>query len=498
MIVKELLAAVPHRLIKGHEEGIAGGICMNTKKVKAGDVYICIRGARFDAHDMMEEIAAADPSVIVVSEEWASTHDAAAIDANIVAVQDSRAAKAQIAAAWYGHPADQMTVIGITGSKGKTTTAHMIASILQEAGYETGTIGTNGAIIKGQVNELSNTTPDSEEMQMYLAEMVKAGCTHAVIECSSQGLMQHRCDAIDFRYGIFTNIERGDHVGPNEHKSFEEYLFCKGLLLKKSRTAVVNRDNEHVDALLADIDTPVIFYGHEHEGEEPDYRMSPAEHVKIGTEPGIRFKVSGRMQGEFFVNLPGDFNADNALAAIAVCHELGVGDDAIRDALSHVSIRGRLEMVYRTPELSICVDFAHNGYSTRNLLVALREYDPKRLICIFGADGNRAYTRRTLMGEASGRLADLSIITSGHNRWETFEEILKGIKEGIDPTGGKYIVEPNRQKAIRDAIENAQDGDLITIIGLGHESYQEEGGVKYPYSDRDYVLQVLKECGRIQ
>ena len=497
MTVKELLAAVPHRLLKGNEEREAGGICMNTNVMKAGDVYICIRGARFDAHDMISEIAETDPAMIMVSEEWAAEHDISGVDANIAAVEDSRAAKAQIAAAWYGHPADRMTVIGITGSKGKTTTAHMIASILQEAGHETGTIGTNGAIIKGQVHELPNTTPDSEDIQKYLAEMVKAGCTHAVIECSSQGLMQHRCDAIDFRYGIFTNIERGDHVGPNEHKSFEEYLFCKGLLLKKSRMAVVNRDNQYVDALLSDIDTPVIFYGHEKEGVRPDYYMTPAEHVKAGSEPGIRFTVGGRVNGEFFVNLPGDFNADNALAAIAVCHELGIEDEVIRDALSHVSIKGRLEMVYRTPQLSICVDFAHNGYSTRNLLVALREYDPKRLICIFGADGNRAYSRRTLMGEASGRLADLSIITSGHNRWETFDEILKGIKEGIDPTGGKYIVEPNRQKAIRDAIENAQDGDLITIIGLGHESYQEEGGVKYPYSDRDYVLQVLKECGRI-
>ena len=497
MTVKELLARVPHRLLQGSETREAGGICMNTNNVKAGDVYICIRGARFDAHDKITEIAAADPAVIVVSEEWAAEHDVSAIDANIVSAADPRAAKAQIAAAWYGHPADKMTVIGITGSKGKTTTAHMIASILQEAGYETGTIGTNGAIIKGKVNELANTTPDSEDMQMYLAEMVKAGCTHAVIECSSQGLMMHRCDAIPFRFGIFTNIERGDHVGPNEHTSFENYLYCKGLLLKNSRTAVVNRDNEHVDALLADIDTPVIFYGHEKDGVTLDYSMKPTEHVKVGTEPGIRFTVGGRVSGDFFVNLPGDFNADNALAAIVVCHELGIEDDVIREALSHISIRGRLEMVYRTPELSVCVDFAHNGYSTRNLLVALREYDPKRLICIFGADGNRAYTRRTLMGEASGRLADLSIITSGHNRWETFEEILKGIKEGIDPTGGKYIVEPNRQKAIRDAIENAQDGDLITIIGLGHESYQEEGGVKYPYSDRDYVLQVLKECGRI-
>ena len=497
MTVRELLARVPHCLLKGDTDREVTGICMKTSDVKAGDAYICIKGARFDAHDKVAEIAAADPAVIVVSEEWAASHDVSAYDTAIVAVQSTRAAKAQIAAAWYGHPADQMTVIGITGSKGKTTTAHMIASILQEAGFETGTIGTNGAIIKGKVNELVNTTPDSEEMQMYLAEMVKAGCTHAVVECSSQGLMQHRCDAIDFKYGIFTNIERGDHVGPNEHTSFENYLFCKGLLLKHSRTAVVNRDNAHVDALLSDVDTPVIFYGHEKNDRKPDYCMEPAEHIKLGTQPGIRFTVSGPVSGEFCVNMPGDFNADNALAAIVVCHELGISDEVIRDALTHISIRGRLEMVYRTPELSICVDFAHNGYSTRNLLIALREYEPKRLICIFGADGNRAYTRRTLMGEASGQLADLSIITSGHNRWETFEEILKGIKEGIDPTGGKYIVEPNRQKAIRDAITNAQDGDLITIIGLGHESYQEEGGVKYPYSDREFALQVLKECGRI-
>lgn len=509
---QELLKDIPYRLICGDLESEVTGICADTRNVSAGDVFICIKGVRFDSHSKIAEIARMKPALIVVSEEWAGANFPADMEsgtelsgANIAAVADTREAKAFIAAAFYGNPSGKLTVIGITGSKGKTTSAHMITSILEKAGFKTGLIGTNGAFTGQNITEssgmnrehyteasysLANTTPDSDEMQKYLAEMVDNGCTHAVIECSSQGLMLHRCDAIDFRYGIFTNIEHGDHVGPNEHSSFEEYLFCKGLLLKKSRTAIVNRDNEHTSQLLADVETPVIFYGHT---DESDYRISQVEDTYEDGAPGIAFHVSGKLEGDFEVDLPGTFNAENALAAVAVCSELGISTGAMKEALSGISIKGRLEMVYTSPELSICVDFAHNGYSTGNLLKALRSYRPKRLVCVFGADGNRAVSRRIEMGEASGSLADLSIITSGHNRWETFDQILPYIKQGIDPTGGKYIVIPDREEAIRHAIFEHEDGDLITIIGLGHENYQEANGVKRLYSDREFALRTVRE-----
>ncbi|MCR4672820.1 MAG: UDP-N-acetylmuramoyl-L-alanyl-D-glutamate--2,6-diaminopimelate ligase [Lachnospiraceae bacterium] len=504
----ELLKDIPFRMLCGSLDREVTGLCADTRSVSGGDVFICIKGARFDSHSQIARIAEADPALIVVSEEWTGGNGAAVKEvsgANIVAVADTREAKAFIAAAFYGYPSKKLTVIGITGSKGKTTSAHMITSILEKAGFVTGLIGTNGAFTGQNITEssganrehyteasysLANTTPDSEEMQKYLAEMVRNGCTHAVIECSSQGLMLHRCDAIDFAYGIFTNIEHGDHVGPNEHSSFEEYLYCKGLLLKKSRTAIVNRDNEHTAELLADVETPVIYYG---ESEGSDYRISQVADASVAGTPGTAFRVSGRLEDSFEVDLPGTFNAWNALAAIAVTNELGISREAMKDALSAISIKGRLEMVYSSPELSICVDFAHNGYSTRNLLTALRKYEPKRLVCVFGADGNRAVSRRIEMGEASGSLADLSIITSGHNRWETFDQILPWIKQGIDPTHGEYIVIPDREEAIRHAVYEHEDGDLVAIIGLGHENYQEANGVKRLYSDREFALRTVKE-----
>ncbi len=500
MLIHTLLERVEGRLLHGSLEGEACGLCTDNRKVKTNDAFICIKGARFDTHDVIEDIAK-KAALIIVSDEWANQEDlnfdldALPESCAVYAVSDTRLAKAYIAAAWYGHPADKLTTIGITGSKGKTTTTHMLAAIFKAEGKNVGTIGSNGVIIGEDLYEINNTTPDSEEVQMYLAKMVDEGCEVAVIECSSQGLMQHRVSGFTFDYGIFTNIAEGDHVGPNEHKSFEEYLYCKSLLLKNSKQALVNADDEHIDALLKDVSTPLLFFGEE--GNEhlrkPDFEALNIEKTFDGRDPGLSFEVKGSLEGHFYVNMPGLFNVGNALAAVSVASLMGVSYEAMKNALSTLSIKGRIDMVYRSEKFQVCVDFAHNGLSTRNLLVALREYRPKRLVCIFGADGNRAKSRRYEMGEASGNLADLSIVTSGHNRYESFEQIFADISVGLSKTTGAYIVIPNRKEAIHYAIEHVQDGDLITIIGLGHENYQEENGVKYPYSDTEYVKQVIAE-----
>jgi UDP-N-acetylmuramoyl-L-alanyl-D-glutamate--2,6-diaminopimelate ligase len=494
-----LLNRIEYTLIHGALDTDIQGLCTDNRVCKAGDAFICIKGARFDTHTCVKQIAEAGAALIVVNTEWADHHgeelSGLTGETAVVSVSDTRLAKAQLAAAWYGHPADHLITIGVTGSKGKTTTTHMLASILQEGGYRVGTVGTNGAIIGQELYELNNTTPDSEELQMYLARMVDAGCQVAVIECSSQGLMQHRVSGFTFDYGIFTNIAEGDHVGPNEHKSFEEYLYCKSLLLRQSKQGIVNADDVHLSALLEGIETPLLFYGEEgSDHRRPlDYEAYKMEKTFDGRDPGLDFCVKGALQGQFQVNLPGLFNVGNALAAIVVAHRMGVSVEAMARALCHLSIKGRIDMVYRSDCFQVCVDFAHNGYSTRNLLLALREYRPKRLICIFGADGNRAKSRRYEMGEASGRLADLSIVTSGHNRYESFEQIFQDISVGLSKTTGEYIVIPNRKEAIRYAIEHVEDGDLITIIGLGHETYQEENGIKYPYSDTEYVKSVIDQ-----
>ncbi len=486
MKLVQLLEYIPYEVLTGSTEVEIARLARDNRDVKAGDLFICIRGARFDTHNCVAQIAEKAAAVVVERQ----VDIPADCKATVILVPDTRKAEAFLEAAYYGHPAEKMVMIGVTGSKGKTTTTHMLADILRADGHKVGTIGTNGAIIGDKIYELTNTTPAACDIQMYLSMMVKEGCDVAVVECSSQGLMQHRVGGFTFDYGIFTNISTGDHIGPNEHKDFDDYLYCKGMLIRNSKMGFVNQDDPFTAKMLETIHTPVKTFGRQNTA---DYYATGFGKTFEEGEPGIEFDVNGLYEDHIQVNFPGEFNVGNAMAAISVAHHMKASPEAIKYALTHMKITGRIDMVYRSDKFSVCVDFAHNGYSTRNLLEALREYRPKRLVCVFGADGNRSKHRRYEMGEASGRLADLSIITSGHNRWETFEAILKDIHVGLDKTTGSYIIIPDRKEAVRYAIEHAQEGDVITIIGLGHEHYQEENGIMYPYSDTEYVLGLIEE-----
>lgn len=488
MKIRELLERVSYRCLQGSLDQEITGYSHDNRQVEEGDMFICIKGARFDTHQCVEEVAAKGARMIVAERAVQAPEGV-----TVILVEDTRKASPLLAAAFYGHPAERLVTVGVTGSKGKTTVTHMLADILRASGKKVGTIGTNGAIIGDHIYELNNTTPDAQEVQMYLRMMADAGCTHAVVEVSSQGMKQHRVDGFTFDYGIWTNISEGDHIGPNEHKDFEEYLYCKAMLLEHSKLGFVHVDDVHVDALMKYVTVPVLFYGYD---AKADYRACHVQktYCQETKEPGLSFHVEGKLTADIHVNMPGEFNVMNALAAVSVADVMGISEKAMNQALNHMNIKGRIDMVYRGT-FSVCVDFAHNGYSTRNLLEALREYRPKRLVCVFGADGNRSKSRRYEMGEASGKLADLSIVTAGHNRYERFEDILKDIHVGLDKTMGSYIVIPDRKQAIRYAIEHAREGDVITIIGLGHESYQEENGIKYPHSDTEFVKQVIQELG---
>ena len=507
MKAADLLQYVEYKLIKGDLDAQVTGICFDNRRVSAGDVFCCIKGVFFDTHTCLKQIADAGASLIVVSDDFASgsgDYGQAALDAladaraNVISVPDTRLAKAFIASAWYGEPSKKLKVIGITGSKGKTTTTHLIASILEAAGHKAGLSGSNGIIIGEEFMEAHTTTPDSEVLQKALARMVEKGFEYAVIECSSQGLMLHRTAAIDFDAGVFLNIQEGDHVGPGEHSSFDNYLESKRLLLQNSRLCIVNADDPNLPRMLEGVAGKVVTFGHAGQsvtgcGSDPDYVLSDEQTVDVDGVPCVSFRTAGRVSGDHLVHLPGLFSAASATAALAVCNELGVDMKYIDSALASASVPGRLDIIYRSPELTICVDSAHNGASTRRVLEALREYEPKRLICVFGAGGNRDVDRRWGMGEASGSLADLSIVTSEHNRFETFETIFEGIKKGLDRTDGEYIVIPDRKEAIRYAIMNSRPGDLIAVIGLGYDRYQHCLGKDVPHSDIDYSLEVVRE-----
>ena len=491
MKLRELLSEIEYRVVKGSVDIEITGISRDNRKAEEGHLFLCTTGARFDTHDEAVLAAMDEKGVacFVVEKDMAFTGNA-----TVIRVDDTRIAGASVYAAWFGHPARSLTVIGVTGSKGKTTTTHMLADILRAGGFDCGTIGTNGVMYHDVQRELANTTPDFNECQAILREMVDAGVTHVVLEVSSQAMKKHRVDGILFDYGIWMNIQEGDHIGPNEHETFEDYLYCKAELLNRSKVGIIHKDDPFIDDLMKLVHVPAEFFGVD---ETSDYVVGDIKDWvdEEKRTPGTEFTLTGAISDTFKINFPGDYNAFNAVAAIVVANHLGVSRDAMKAALKNVHIKGRNDIVYRG-KFSVCVDFAHNGESTWAHLRAMRAYNPKRLICIFGADGNRSKGRRYGMGEAAGTLADFSIVTSGHNRFESFEDILfdteVGLKKAPNP---KYIAIKNRKEAIRYMLNHAEEGDLITIIGLGHEHWQEENGVKTVYNDEEFVMEVLTEMG---
>lgn len=497
MTVKELLERTEYDVLKGNDKAEVSGISFDNRKVRKGDLFVCIRGVYFDTHSVIGEIAQAEPAAIVADREWAASvreEELDEIDADIIIVEDTRAAKACVSAAFFGYPSEKMTVIGVTGSKGKTTTSHMIWSVLNTSGHKTGMIGTTGGHIGDEDHHFGTTTPDSDQMQRFLARMVESGCEYAVVEASSQGLKMHRTDHIDFDYGIFLNIEKGDHVSPTEHKTFSEYLECKKKLLEQSRTCIVNGDDEHIEEMLSGIKGKIIRYGYDRNSS--DHVIQSVRETETDGQPSISFSLTGKYADDYTVGLPGLFNAGNAAAAILTADECGIGHDAVKKALRTIKIPGRLDMIYRSEQLSVCVDYAHNGLSTRNLLKALRSYHPKRIVCVFGCGGNRDVDRRPEMGKAAGELADLSIITTEHNRYEEFRDILKGIMEGMDRTDGRYEIIEDRKEAIRHAVIDSEPGDLIAILGIGNDGFQHDHGRDIPHDDIGFSKQMVEEWKR--
>ena len=310
-----------------------------------------------------------------------------------------------------------------------------------------------------------------------------------VMEVASQGLKLHRTQGFTFEIGIFTNLEP-DHIGPNEHADFEEYQYCKGLLFKQCRLGIVNKDDAHVDAVLKGHTCQIETYGFDRSAD------LYAENLKLVNKPGelgIDFAVKGKMDFEVEVPTPGRFSVYNALTAISVCRHFKVDVPQIQKALLGAHVKGRIEMVPVSDQFTLLIDYAHNAMSLKSLLTTLREYNPTRLVCLFGCGGNRSKLRRYEMGEVSGTYADLTIITSDNPRFEKPQDIIDDIKIGIGKTEGKYIEICNRKEAIAYAISHGQPGDIIVLAGKGHEDYQEIEGVKYPMDERVLIKEILEE-----
>ena len=411
------------------------------------------------------------------------------IDTAVIKVKDTREALALASAAYFSYPTKEIKVIGVTGTKGKTTTTYLIKSILENAGYKVGLIGTIETIIGDEHVPSKNTTPESYVLQETFRKMADNGIEVCVMEASSQGFLMKRTLGTEFEIGIFTNLEP-DHIGPNEHDSFENYMECKSMLFRQCKAGILNADDEHLEGILKGHTCEVFTYGM---SENADYRAS---NVKLFEEKGvlgISFSVNGRINTDVAIDMPGKFSLYNALTAVSVCSYLGIKEDAIKSALKSAKVKGRIEMVPVSDDFTLMIDYAHNAMALESLLTTLKEYESGRLVCVFGCGGNRAKSRRFEMGEVSGRLADFTIITSDNPRFEEPLDIIADIVTGIEKTDGEYIKIPDRKEAIKYAIENGRKGDIIVLAGKGHEDYQEIKGVKYPMDERVLISEVLEE-----
>ena len=484
MRLNELISDIEYTCVRGNEDREVSQVVYDSRKICRDCVFICVRGANFDGHSAALEASKAGAAAVIVEQNVETEGDTA-----VIKVESTRYAMAYIASAWYGYPSRRLKTIGITGTKGKTTTTYLIKSILENAGYKVGLIGTIEVIIGDTHIPAKNTTPESYVIQEYFKQMADEGCDAVVMEVSSQGLMLHRTAAIDFDLGIFTNIEP-DHIGPNEHDSFEHYLSCKSLLFKQCKTGILNGDDKHLEDILKGHTCEVETFGM---GEGVDLR---ATDIKLTTGKGylgVSFKTKGLIEIQAEADTPGKFSVYNSLCAIAVCRHFNIKEEDIRKALKEAKVKGRIEMVHVSDDFTLMIDYAHNAMALESLLATLKEYEPKRLVCVFGCGGNRSKLRRYEMGEVSGRLADLTVITSDNPRFEEPLDIIKDIETGIGKTNGKHISIPDRKEAIRYVITTGQPGDVIVLAGKGHEDYQEIKGVKYPMDERVLISEVLDE-----
>ena len=480
----QLLKDVSYEILQGGIDRKVSSIVYDSNEVQKDCMFICIAGANFDAHNVAAEVVEKGAAVLVVSRKVELPEDA---DVTVVLVDDTRYARAFISAEYFGRPADRLKVIGITGTKGKTTTTYLVKSILEHAGHKVGLVGTIEIIIGDKHIPAAHTTPESYELQKYFKEMLDAGCDMVVMEVSSQGLMQHRSQGFIFELGIFTNIEP-DHIGPNEHKDFDDYLHCKSLLFKQCRKGIVNCNDAHYKDIIRDCTCEVETYGL---SREADLYADELELLQGKGFLGVSFQVKGMLDFPVKLHTPGRFSVYNALTAIAICRHFDVSVDLMQDALEAAKVKGRIELVKVSDDFTLMIDYAHNAMSLESLLTTLKEYDPKRLVCLFGCGGNRDKNRRYQMGEVSGRLADLTVITSDNPRTEKPEAIIADIKTGIEKTDGKYVEIIDRREAIAFVIRYGRPGDVIVLAGKGHEDYQEIEGVKYPMDERDIIQDVL-------
>ncbi len=462
-------------------------ICHDSRKAGPDALFVCICGYVSDGHSYALSAYSNGARVFVAQKPLSLPSDAL-----VLYVPDSRFALAELAATIHGHPADKLHVIGITGTKGKTTTALMIHGVLESLAIPSAYIGTNGIDFGGRHYATVNSTPESLDLHEYMAQMVECGVRYVVMEVSSQALKLHRVHGIGFDTCIFTNLYP-DHIGGVEHADMEEYKACKKMLFSFPgiKSILCNADDPEAAYMVDGASAPVTTFG---KGKTCDWRGRRVKAEICHRVPGTAFvcHTPDGLDLPVQIPFPGDYSVYNALCALAVCDKLGIPLKDSIAALGHVRVKGRFEPVFLPgrPDSTFIIDYAHNGASLRAVLTSLRAYKPKRLICLFGSVGDRTQMRRGELGAVASELCDLSILTSDNPGNESPDKIIADIAAAF--THDRYVSIPDRAEAIAYAVKNAKKGDVILLAGKGHESYQYVRGKYLPFSEREILIEADK------
>ncbi len=454
-------------------------VAYDSRKVTPGCLFVCIKGFVTDGHVYIDKAIENGAAAILVQDEV----NGAAVP--VIRAADTRKALAQIGANFYGHPEKQLTVIGVTGTNGKTSVANLIKSTLEAVGETVGLIGTNGNMIGSKMLSTERTTPESLELSALFRQMVDEGIRYVVMEVSSHSLFLHRVYGIPFKVGIFTNLTQ-DHL--DFHITMENYYLAKRMLFDLCEIGVTNTDDAAGKRIKEEAPCPVLTYSID---SCADFM---AKNIDI-TAKGVTFTLqTNEASFEAFMQIPGKFSAYNAMAAFCACTALGIAPEAILLALSKVEgIKGRIETLPTNTEYTVIIDYAHTPDGIENILNTVREFAKNRVITVFGCGGDRDATKRPIMGEMAGKLSDYCIITSDNPRTEEPMSIIYQIEDGMKRTGCEYTVIENRREAISHALSIGQAGDCIVLAGKGHETYQIIGKEKHHFDEREVVAELLAE-----
>ena len=488
MKLSDLLVGIENLKARGNLDKDIKKVVCNSNDVEAGDLFVAIKGFEEDGHEFVNDAIKKGAVAVLVEEGCNYKSFKVKSDTVVVMAKNTREALAIVSCNYYKNPSKKLKLIGITGTKGKTTTSYMIKEILEKAGKKVGLIGTLETVINGKkIKENDRTTPESLELQEMLGKMVKEKVEIAVIEVSSQSLKLHRVTGCNFDIVIFTNFSK-DHISKIEHPTMEDYLQSKLKLFEMCNVGIVNNDDVQgakISRLFPN--SSITTFGIDNHAD-----VMARDVTVTNTYADFKVKLTDKNE-RVKVGIPGRFSIYNALVAICVAKRFEISPDIIKEALLEVRVPGRSEMIDNKAEIPIMIDYAHTPESLESILKTVKIYTKGRVILVFGCGGNRDKTKRPIMGEIAGRVADYTFITTDNSRDEEPEEIANQIEEGIKKTKGKYSIELDRKEAIKEAIKMSSKADIVVIAGKGHEMYQEIKGKKNPFDERKIVREIIDE-----